>query len=162
MSLSSNIVLVRDRRPVELTVTEVLEELTNRLRQQIKAELEWEQRQLTDRKHWLTLEQIFVEKRVYKGIEKARTEKAVRDAVWDGMHEHQKLFVRPMVEDDVKRLLEIRIRRISLFDIEKNKKDISDVEKGIEAAERSDRKAVLLLVRKEDQQRFVALPIRKA
>ena len=129
VTLSSNIVVVRNRRPVELTVTEILTELTEVLRQQIKAELEWERQQLTDRKHWLTLEQIFVEKRVYKRIEDATTQEAVRTEVMTGMEPHAALFVRPMVDDDVGRLLELRIRRISAYDIEKNRKEISDIEK---------------------------------
>jgi len=120
VSLSSNIVVVKNRRPVELTVTEILTELTAVLQEQIKAELEWEGRQLTDRKHWLTLEQIFVEKRVYKRIEKATTQEAVRAEVVAGMKPHAKLFVRPMVDDDVGRLLE-----------EKNRKDISDIGKSL-------------------------------
>lgn len=129
ISLSSNIVVVNDRRPVELTVTEILTELTDVLREQIKAELEWDRRQLTDRKHWLTLEQIFVEKRVYKRIEKATTQEAVRAEVVAGMKPHEKLFVRPMVDDDVGRLLELRIRRISAYDIEKNRNEIADIQK---------------------------------
>jgi len=129
VSISSNIVVVKDRQPVELTVTEILKELTTVLREQIKAELEWETRQLTDRKHWLTLEQIFVEKRVYKRIEKATTQEAVRTEVVKGMKPHAKLFVRPMVDDDVGRLLELRIRRISAYDIEKNRNEISDINK---------------------------------
>ena len=129
VTLSSNIVVVRNRRPVELTVSEILAELTDVLLKQIKAELEWERRQLTDRKHWLTLEQIFVEKRVYKRIEKAATQEAVRAGVVAGMKPHAKLFVRPMVDDDVGRLLELRIRRISAYDIEKNRKEISEVGK---------------------------------
>ncbi len=128
VSLSPNIVVVQDRRPVEITVSEVLAYSTERLREQLKAELEWEQGQLLDRKHWLTLEQIFVEKRVYKRIEEAESQKAVRQEVISGMQEYRELFLRPMVEEDVKRLLDLRIRRISLYDIERNRKEIEDVD----------------------------------
>jgi topoisomerase-4 subunit A len=114
----------------------VLQALTQQLREQLKAELEFERARLLDRQHWLTLEQIFVEKRVYKKIERAGTEAAVRSGVWDGMHEHEALFVRAMVDDDIKRLLEIRIRRISLFDIEKNKKDLKGISRGIKDCDR--------------------------
>ncbi|MCP4039760.1 MAG: DNA topoisomerase IV subunit A [bacterium] len=131
VSVSSNLIVIRDRRPVQMTVTDVLRALTERLRDQIKAELEYEREQLVDRQHWLTLEQIFVEHRVYKRIEEAKTEKAVKDEVVNGMEKFQELFVRPMVDDDVKRLLEIRIRRISAFDIEKNRKLIDDIVKSI-------------------------------
>ncbi|MEZ4215417.1 MAG: DNA topoisomerase IV subunit A [Myxococcota bacterium] len=136
VSVSSNLIVVRDRKPEQLSVSEVLTWLTQQLREQLEAELEFERARLVDRKHWLTLERIFVEKRVYKRIEKARTGEAVRDEVWEGMHEHERLFVRPMVEEDVKRLLDLRIRRISLFDIEKNKKDLKDVDDGIKACDR--------------------------
>jgi len=126
LSVSSNLVVIRDGRPVQATVTEVLAGHTAQLREQIRLELELEQRRITDRKHWLTLEQIFVEKRVYKKIETARTEKAVKSGVATGMKEHSALFVRPMVDGDIKRLLELRIRRISLFDIEKNRGEIEE------------------------------------
>jgi topoisomerase-4 subunit A len=134
LSVSSNIVVIRDERPVQLTVSEVLKDHSERLREQIREELEWERGRLLDRKHWLTLEQIFVEKRVYKRIEKAATEKAVRREVLLGMKRYEGLFVRPMADDDVRRLLELRIRRISAYDIEKNRGEI----------EESDRKLALV------------------
>jgi len=136
VSISSNMNIVRARKPELLSVTEVLESLTKELKALLKAELEWERNRLLDKKHWLTLERIFVEKRVYKKIEKAATDEAVRKAVWNGMHEHENLFVREMVEDDIKRLLDIRIRRISKFDIDKNRQDIKDVDKGIKDCDR--------------------------
>jgi topoisomerase-4 subunit A len=128
VSITSNIVVIRDERPVQLTVSEVLQDHTERLREQIRAELEWEQRRLLDRKHWLTLEQIFVEQRVYKRIEKATTDERVRREVLLGMKKFEEIFVRPMVDADVKRLLELRIRRISAYDIEKNRKEIGEIE----------------------------------
>lgn len=127
VSINSNIVVIHDERPAELTVSELLHDLTGRLRRQIKAELELEQGQLEDRQHWLTLEQIFIENRVYKRIETAKTSDAVRQEVWDGMQEYSDFFVRPMVDDDVERLLKIPIRRISLYDIEKSRKEIDDI-----------------------------------
>jgi len=128
VALSSNIVVVRGRRPVEMTVTEILRELTDALREQLKAELEWDQQQQLDRKHWLTLEQIFVENRVYKRIEKARTEAAVKAEVHTGMKPFLEQLVREMSDDDVKRLLDLRIRRISAYDIEKNRRDLGEIE----------------------------------
>jgi topoisomerase-4 subunit A len=128
LSVSSNIVVIRDGRPVETSVSEILKDHSERLRVQIRAELEWEQGRLLDRKHWLTLEQIFVGKRVYKRIEKAATEKAVRREVLLGMKRYEDLFVRPMEDDDVRRLLELRIRRISAYDIEKNRDEIEEID----------------------------------
>jgi len=101
ISVSSNIVAVCEGRPQQMSVTEVLAFLTDQLLRQIKAELEYELGQQNDKLHWLTLEQIFIENRVYKRIEKAKTDKAVRSEVWDGMHEHAIFFVRKMVQDDI-------------------------------------------------------------
>jgi topoisomerase-4 subunit A len=133
VSLSSSIVVIRDRRPVELTVTEILGELTDQLKEQIRAELQWEMQQLQDRQHWLTLEQIFIEERVYKKIEKARTAEKVKAAVQNGMREFENHFIRPMTDDDVNRLLEIRIRRISAYDIEKHHVDMDEVQSNLKS-----------------------------
>jgi len=127
VSLSSNIVLIDGRQPIETSVPELLAKLTDRLREQIKAELEWELSQLEDKQHWLTLEQIFIENRVYKRIEKAKTAEAVNSEVRKGMAPFAKQFVRPMQEEDIKRLLELRIRRISAYDIEKNRHDLDEI-----------------------------------
>ncbi|MEM1205792.1 MAG: DNA topoisomerase IV subunit A [Acidobacteriota bacterium] len=135
-SISSNIVVIEDDRPAELTVTEVLERLTRRLRDQIRAELELELRELEDRQHYLTLEQIFIENRVYKRIETAKTSETVRSEVWVGMEVYSEFFVRDMVDDDVERLLKIPIRRISLYDIEKFRREIDDIARAIADAQK--------------------------
>jgi len=127
VSLSSSVLTIRDQKPVELTVNEVLEDATARLREQIKRELEWDERRLVDRQHWMTLERVFIENRVYKKIETARTEEKVLEAVHKGMAEFRADFVRDMHDDDVRRLLEIRIRRISAYDIEKHRTELEEV-----------------------------------
>lgn len=131
VSLSSSLLVIRDRVPVELTVVEVLELLTDQLKEQIRAELQLELGKLQDREHWLTLEQIFIEERVYKRIEKARTEEKVLSAVRTGMEQFADRFVRALEDADVKRLLEIRIRRISAYDIEKHRSAVEEVEAGL-------------------------------
>jgi topoisomerase-4 subunit A len=136
VSISSNVTVINDRKPVQLTITDIIQRLTGQLKDQLRAELEFDRDQMLDKQHWLTLEQIFVEKRVYKRIEEATTEKAVRDEVMEGMAQYRELFVRPMADEDVKRLLEIRIRRISAYDIDKNRRDIVEVQKAIDAVEK--------------------------
>jgi topoisomerase-4 subunit A len=136
VSVSSNLIVIDDRKPVQLRVSEIARRLTDALKEQLKRELEYDREQLVDRKHWLTLEQIFVEKRVYKQIEDKKTAETVRKAVWTGMNKHKKLFVRPMVEEDVTRLLDVRIRRISAYDIERNRHEIDDIDKKIKGIER--------------------------
>lgn len=134
VSITSNIVVIRDRHPVELTITEVLESLTERLRLLIKAELEYELNQLEEKRHWLTLEQLFIENRIYKRIEKATTSEKVTQEVYDGMAPFREMFIRAMNDHDVERLLDLKIRRISAFDIEKNRKDIDDILRAIKLA----------------------------
>ncbi len=131
LSISSNITVIRDGRPWETTVPDLLYESTLGLRNQIKAELEWELEQLEQKHHWLTLEQIFIENRVYKRIEEQTTQAGVTAAVYAGMEPFTQLFIRAMTDDDVGRLLEIRIRRISQYDIDKNRRDIDDIVRAI-------------------------------
>jgi len=132
VSVTSNLVVIRDGRPEELTVTEVLGDVTDRLQALIRRDLEHELARLGDRQHWLTLEQIFIENRIYKRIEKARTERQVRSEVVKGMNEYRLLFIRPLSDEDVTRLLEIRIRRISLYDINRNRKELDDIARAIQ------------------------------
>ncbi len=140
VSLISNLLVIRDGRPCLLGVTEVLRELTGQLTDRIQAELELELHKLQEKQHWLTLEQIFIENRVYKRIEEATTAEAVRDAVVAGMEEFAEFFVRALTDEDVKRLLEIRIRRISRYDIEKNRREIDEVVAAITACQGKLRK----------------------
>ncbi len=133
VSISSNVLVIRGNKPAEMTVTEVLTQLTRRLRRQIKAELELELSELEDQRHFLTLEQIFIENRVYKRIETAKTAKTVRREVWDGMEEYREFFIRDMSDEDVERLLQIRIRRISVYDINKYRRQIDDIVRAIRA-----------------------------
>ncbi len=136
MSISSNITVINGDRPAEMAVSEMLEILTERLRDQIRQELELELDELGDKRHFMTLERIFIEEKVYKRLEKADTADSVRRQVWTGMKKFADDFVREMTEDDVDRLLKIQIRRISVFDIEKHRKDLDDILASIAAAEK--------------------------
>lgn len=131
VSISSNVVVIRERHPKDVTVTEILHHLTDNLVQLLKAELEHELQQLTDKQHWMTLEQIFIENRVYKRIENAATAESVTAEVYKGMKPFASQFVREMSDEDVERLLEVRIRRISAFDINKHRKSIDDIVRAI-------------------------------
>ncbi len=127
VSISSNMVVIRNNVPAEITVTEYLNGFTLQLKKQLKLELEFELENLFDKQHWLTLEQIFIINRVYKRIENAKTEAKIKSEVHTGMKTFKSQFIREMNDDDVKRLLEIRIRRISAYDIKKHQDDIDDI-----------------------------------
>ncbi len=131
VSVSCNMVMIKDRRPVEMSVSEVLCSLTDQLRELVKAELELERDLLLDKKHWLDLERIFIENRIYKRIEEATTEEQVHSEVREGLAPHLKELDRKVTDDDIVRLLAIPIRRISRFDIEKNRKDIDTTVKAL-------------------------------
>jgi topoisomerase-4 subunit A len=131
VTVSSNMVMIKDRRPVELGVSDVLCYLTDHLRELIRAELEHELGQLTERKHWLDLERIFIENRIYKRIEEATTAEQVVAEVMQGLKPFVKELGRDISDEDVDRLLKIPIRRISQYDIDKNRRDIETTIKGI-------------------------------
>ncbi len=129
--ISCNMVMIKDRQPVEVGVSEVLCYLTDQLRSLIKAELELERDQLLDKKHWLDLERIFIENRIYKRIEEATSEEQVHEEVRTGLKPHLKEIDRKVTDEDITRLLAIPIRRISRFDIDKNRQDIDTTVKAI-------------------------------
>ncbi|MBN8524271.1 MAG: DNA topoisomerase IV subunit A [Planctomycetes bacterium] len=133
MSINSNIVVIRDDKPVELKASDLLRASTERLQALIKAELEHELGKLIAKQHSLTLERIFIENRVYKKIEEQKTAEGVRNAVVKGMDPFKAQFIRDLTDEDITRLLDIPIKRISAFDIEQNRKDISAIEAEIKA-----------------------------
>ena len=124
VSISSRIIVIKDNRPVELTVSEVLRENTDQLVRILKRELELREKNLLDELHYRTLERLFIEERIYKAIEKCKTNEAVFAAVYDGFKPFKKELVREIVDADVERLLQVRIRRISLFDINKHREEM--------------------------------------
>ena len=124
VTIASRIVVIKDNRPVELTVSEVLRENTEQLVAILKRELELREQKLQDELHYRTLERIFIEERIYKLIEKCKTAEAVVTAVYDGFKPFKKQLIRDIVDADVERLLQVRIRRISLFDINKHREEM--------------------------------------
>src|SRR5580692_4703705 len=131
-TIASRIVVIKDNRPVELTVSEVLRENTTQLVAIIKRELELREKQLLDELHYRTLERIFIEERIYKKIEQCKTNEAVTEAVYNGFKPFKKELIREIVDADVERLLQVRIRRISLFDISKHREEMEKTKADLE------------------------------
>ncbi len=127
VNITSRIIVIRDNRPVELTVSEVLRANTDQLVVILKRELELKLKQLEDELHFRTLERIFIEERIYKKIEQCKTNEAVIAAVYEGFKPFAKQLVRAIADTDVERLLQVRIRRISLFDINKHREEMDKV-----------------------------------
>ena len=124
VSASNSIVVIHDGRPRVMTVSEVLRFNTDQLLVTLKQELTFNRQKLLEEVHTKTLVQIFVENRVYKAIESCKTADAVNTAIREGLQPFLEKLQRPLTEKDIEMLLSVRIRRISLFDIDKNRKDI--------------------------------------
>jgi topoisomerase-4 subunit A len=127
VTIASRITVIRDNRPVEMTVSDVLRVNTEQLVATLKRELELKESQLLNELHFRTLERIFIEERIYKKIEQCKTNDAVMAAVIEGFKPFRKQLIRELVDEDVERLLQVRIRRISLFDINKHREEIQRV-----------------------------------
>src|SRR6266516_2528971 len=127
LNISSRIITIRHNRPVELTVSQVLQANTAQLVDILKRELELRAKKLRDELHFRTLERIFIEERIYQKLEPCRTNEAVVAAVHDGFKPFAKELVRPLAHEDVERLLQARIRRISLFDIHQHRQELAKV-----------------------------------
>ena len=136
-SVSSRLICLRNGRPVEMTVDEVLRENTRQLLEILEGELTLRKNKLLDEFHNKTLVQIFVENRIYKRIEECETLEAVFKAIYEGLQPFKNQLKREIVDDDIEMLLGVRIKRISLFDINKNRKDIEDILAELEQVEKN-------------------------
>ena len=131
ISVPVNLLVIEDRLPKQMTVTQVIRHHARRLTAILKAELENDKRKLEDRHHARTLEQIFIEERIYKKIETVKTAQGVIDAVLKGLAPFAGIIRREVTAEDIDRLLRIPIRRISLYDINKAKEEMKQIESEI-------------------------------
>jgi len=132
VQLSSRIVVIRDNKPVEMDVPAILRHNTSRLVKILKRELQRKSRRLTEEMHHKTLVRLFVENRIYKLIETCDSTAAVQQAVLEGLQPFRSELQRDVTHDDLESLLAIPIRRISLFDLEKNRKEIEKLKAELE------------------------------
>ncbi len=137
VTIASRIVVIKNHRPVEMTVSEVLRENTAHLVETLKRELQLNEAKLQDDLHFRTLERIFIEERLYKKIEQCKTSEAVVAAVHEGFKPYRKELLRELTAADVDRLLTVRIRRISLFDINRHREEMEKVKAGLAETRRN-------------------------
>ncbi|CAN5394787.1 DNA gyrase/topoisomerase IV subunit A [soil metagenome] len=131
VSLSPNACVIVDEKPRFLGVHELLKLSTARTRDLLQQELEIRLGELEEKWHFSSLEKIFIENRIYRDIEECETWRAVLDAIWAGLKPFLKLLRREVVEDDIIRLTEIKIKRISKFDSFKADEEIRALEEAI-------------------------------
>lgn len=129
--ISPNLTLVQNGIPRTSTVEEVLQYNTEKLLTDLTKELEIDLGRLEDRLHARLLEQIFIEERLYKTIEEKTSFKAVIKGVDEALLPFTGELKRPVVTEDIERLLEIRIKRISRYDINKQQKEIQSIRRDI-------------------------------
>ncbi|NBR73980.1 MAG: DNA gyrase/topoisomerase IV subunit A, partial [Flavobacteriia bacterium] len=115
-------------KPQFIGVSDMLKISTDNTVQLLKSELEVQLEELEDQWHFASLERIFIENRIYRDIEEETTWEGVLKAIDKGLQPHIGILKRPVIEEDIVRLTEIRIKRISKFDIDKADQKIQALE----------------------------------
>lgn len=135
VTLNSQILVIKDNLPWETDVNTMLEYQTEKLQEYLKRELEIEADRLKEKIFNKTLEQIFIENRLYKKLETIKSNEVIHDTVAESLVPYHSKLLRVPTHDDREKLLNIPIRRISRFDLDKNQEEIAATEvllKGIQ------------------------------
>ena len=130
-SISPLCCIIEDNKPKFIGVSEMLKISTDYTVHLLKRELEIQLHELEEQWHFASLERIFIENRIYRDIEEEETWEGVIKAIDLGLKPHIKHLKRAVTEDDIVRLTEIRIKKISKFDIDKAKQFIESLEEKI-------------------------------
>ena len=130
-SISPLCCIIEDHKPKFIGVTEMLKSSTDYTVHLLKRELEIQLHELEEQWHFASLERIFIENRIYRDIEDEETWQGVIKAIDLGLKPHVKHLKRAITEEDIVRLTEIRIKKISKFDIDKAKQFIEGLEEKI-------------------------------
>lgn len=120
--------VIEDNKPLFIGVSEMLRRSTDNTVQLLKQELEIRLNEFEEQWHFASLERIFIENRIYRDIEEEETWEGVIKAIDKGLQPHIKHLKRAITEEDIVRLTEIRIKRISKFDIDKAQQKIDALE----------------------------------
>ncbi|WP_396600524.1 DNA gyrase/topoisomerase IV subunit A [Algibacter sp. R77976] len=123
--------VIEDNKPLFVGVTEMLRRSTDNTVDLLKQELEIKLGEFEEQWHFASLERIFIENRIYRDIEEEETWDGVINAIDKGLQPHIKHLKRAITTDDITRLTEIRIKRISKFDIDKAQQKIDALEEQI-------------------------------
>ncbi|MEO8772970.1 MAG: DNA gyrase/topoisomerase IV subunit A [Gelidibacter sp.] len=123
--------VIENNRPLFVGVTEMLRHSTDKTVQLLKQNLELKLDEFEEQWHFASLERIFIENRIYRDIEEEETWEGVVSAIDKGLQPHIKHLKRAITNEDIERLTEIRIKRISKFDIDKAQQKIDALEEQI-------------------------------
>ncbi|MEM9161199.1 MAG: DNA gyrase/topoisomerase IV subunit A, partial [Verrucomicrobiota bacterium] len=129
VSISPNACTIIDDQPVFMGVSDILRKATNNVKALLKRELEIKLAELEEKWHFDSLERIFIEERIYRRIEECETWEAVIEEIHLGLDPFKRLLKREVTDEDVARLTEIRIKRISKYNSFKANEVIKNTEK---------------------------------
>lgn len=129
ISISPNACVIVDDKPQFMKVNEILKWNTEQTVRLLKRELEIKKAELMEKILFSSLEKIFIEKRIYRSIEEVETYEEVITTIDKGLKPYKKQFYREITRDDILRLMEIRIKRISRYDSFKADEMLRDLEK---------------------------------
>lgn len=129
-----------DDKPVFMGVRDILKASAEATRELLKRELEIKLGELEQQWHWDSLERIFIEERIYRNIEKSKTWESVLAEIRAGLKPFLKQLRREVTDDDITRLTEIRIKRISAYNRFQADEAISKIEEGIKETKANLRK----------------------
>lgn len=136
VSISSQVVVIKDNMPCELDIHEILRLNVEKLLEYLKKELEIQRERLLEKIFDKTLEQIFIENRLYKKIENISSYDKIHEAIESGLEPFHDQLIRVPSYDDREKLLNIPIRRISRFDLDKNQEEIAATQKTLQVVEK--------------------------
>ncbi len=128
VSISPNACIIENEKPRFVGVNEILKINTEQTVELLRMELEIKKRELEEQWHFSSLEKIFIENRIYRDIEEAETWEEVLGNIDKGLKPHIKHLKRAVTEEDLVRLTEIKIKRISKFDSLKADEKIAGIE----------------------------------
>jgi topoisomerase-4 subunit A len=131
-SISPNTCVIVDDKPSFMGVSSILKHSADRTVNLLKSELEIRKGELQEEWHMSSLEKIFIEKRIYHDIEECETWEAVILAIDKGLDPFKKLLLREVTREDIIQLTEIKIKRISKFDVRKADEHIKGIETELE------------------------------
>lgn len=137
VTLSSQVIVIKENLPWETNVHEILEYHVGKLQEYLRKELEIERDHYLEKIFEKTLEQIFIENRIYKHIEEIADYEAIHAVIEKKLTPFHKMLNRVPTRDDREKLLNIPIRRISRFDIEQNQKEIAGYQDSLQKAEKN-------------------------
>ena len=137
VSISPNSCVIENDKPQFLTVDDLLKKSSIRTRDLLKWELEIKLGELQDKWHHNSLERIFIENRIYRRIEECTTWESVIEEIWKGLKPFLKKLKRKVTEEDVVRLTEIKIKRISKYDSFKADEIIRGIEDQIKEVKKN-------------------------